>query len=287
MSSSGGEVATDGGAPPDPVNTPCDAACLDSVASQNGDFGMPWQSSWFLMGCKDKQGHDCISMPTCPNPDAPAFEDKGAITLQTFPIGGVKGQHYKVTFKFNAIASAKEYTGGTRDQGTAVPPDAENVVWDSFYRDGSAVASNYDSWQLSVFDESGKEQRHYFMNSCPPGLGFERHSTFLLGFTKSIVVVGGGKVTHRIQDLNCRSVDNCGNGSHSDEGICSGARTLPNEPDIPPPAMYQDPADHQLKPTLELSEVNFTLSQPWHSQLGHLTITKVEVTTDPLTQDYP
>ena len=284
MLSSNGGVAPNGGAAPDPVNSTCDAACLASVASQKSDFGMAWQSSWFLTGCEKKQGIDCVTVPTCPHQGTTAFEDRGAVTEETFPIGGVKGQHYKVTFTFNGLASAKEYTDGTRDQGDAVPANPESATWDSFYRDGSPVPSNYDSWKLSVLDEAGKELRHYYMNSSPVGRGYESHRTFLLSYTKSIVVVGGGKVTHRIQDSNCHSIDNCGPGNVDD--VCFAPRSLPNEPDVPVPAMYQDPADHQLKPTTELSELNPTLSQPWHSQLGHLTITSVEVTTDPVTKDY-
>ncbi len=285
MLTSNGGVATNGGAGPNPVKPACDAACLDSVASQKSDFGMAWQSSWFLASCENKLGHDCVTVPTCPNQAASAFEDKGAVTVETFPIGGVKGQHYKVTFTFNGLASPKEYTDGKRDLGDAVPVNADSAIWESgFYRDGSPVPSNYDSWKLSVLDEAGKELRHYYMNSCPTGQGYEAHRTFLLSYTKSIVVVGGGKVTHRVQDPNCHSIDNCGPGGYDD--VCRAPRSLPNEPDVPVPAMYQDPADGKLKPTTELSQLNPTLSQPWHSQLGHLTITSVEVTTDPVTQDY-
>ena len=287
MLTSNGGVATDGGAAPNPVTPVCDAACLDSVASQKSDFGMAWQSSWFLIGCEKRQGHDCVTVPTCPNQGASAFEDKGAITVETFPIGGVKGQHYRVTFTFNALASFKNYTGGTRDQGDVVPANAEAAIWESgFYRDGSSVPSNYDSWKLSVLDEAGKELRHYYMNACPfqEGMNWESHRTFLLSYTKSIIVVGGGKVTHRVQDPNCYSIDNCGPGNVP-PGACA-PRKLANEPDVPVPAMYQDPADGQLKPTTELSVQNPTLSQPWDSQLGHLTITSVEVTTDPVTKDY-
>src|SRR5690349_3990943 len=39
----------------------CDQACLDSVVSQNGDFGDPLQSSWFLVGCRDRQNLDCVN----------------------------------------------------------------------------------------------------------------------------------------------------------------------------------------------------------------------------------
>ena len=171
----GGEAV--GGAAGSPSDDPCPGC--DSVASQTSDFGMSWQSSWFLVGCKEQRAHDCVTALPAPCRDASLpFEDQGVSTLETFPIGGVPGRHYKVTFTFNAIASAKEYEGGTRDQGTAVPYDYDGL-WDAFYRDGQPIPSNYDPWQLSVLDEAGVELRHYYMNAFPPG-GFESHRTFRL-----------------------------------------------------------------------------------------------------------
>ncbi len=284
--SEAGNISSEGGAPEQPIVPRCGEASLDCIVGAKSDFGLSWQSSWFLMGCKDKQGHDCVNNPTCPNPDATNFEDVGISTLETFPISGIPGQRYKVTFTFNGLASAKDYAGGKRDQGESVPVDVDTVTSDAFYRDGQPIRSNYDTWKLSVFDEHGVEVRHYFMNSFPLGMGFESHRTFLLGYTKSIVVVGGGKVTHFIHDPNCHSIDNCGPPNRPDD-FCD-ARSLPNEPvNVLLPPMYQDPEDKMLKETSALSELNPTALQPWHSQLGHLTVTAVEATDDPVTTDYP
>ncbi len=270
----------------------CDAACLDSVASMKSDFGIAWQSSWFLMGCKALPGHDCVNAAICPSVDAPRFDDRGISTLETFPIGGVPGQRYKVTFTFNAVMSAKDYVGGKRDQGDNVPSSVDVTPLDGFYRDGHAVGTSptgalngYDSWRLSVLDEMGVELRHYFMNSLPPGRGYESHRTFLLSYTKSIVVVGGGKVTHLVHGPNCRSIDNCGLYQLEPEGCAP--RNIPNEPAATVlPATYLDAEDQQLKPTNVLSVFNPEATQPWRSNLGHLTVTAVEATDDPVTQDY-
>src|SRR6185503_803947 len=95
------------GAAGDSSDAQCDSGCLDSVVSQTSDFGMSWKSSWFLMGCKEKRGQECLTaLPApCSDDNSVPFEDRGATTLETFPIGGVPGQRYKVTFTFNAIAS--------------------------------------------------------------------------------------------------------------------------------------------------------------------------------------
>jgi hypothetical protein len=264
---------------------PCDADCLDSVVSQPSDFGMTWKDSWFFMSCKELRAHDCVTaLPApCSDDDSVPFEDRGAITLETFPIGGVPGRNYKVTFTFNGIAAAKVYEGGTRDQGTAVPADNNQGLWDSFYRDGQPVPSNYDPWKLSVLDEAGLELRHYYLNSFQPDLQFESHRTFFLSYSKSIVVVGGGKVTHRVQDPNCLAIANCDpNGD-----LTCHPRYLPNEPmSLMPPAVYQDPQDGVVKPTSELT-IHAEFTPRSINQLGHLTITAVEETDDPVTHDYP
>jgi hypothetical protein len=130
--------------------------------------------------------------------------------------------------------------------------------------------------------------RHYYMNSFPDAInsGWESHRTFLINYTKSIVIVGGGKITYLVQDSNCHAIDNCGAGNVPDD-VCPAPRTIPNEPTAMLPAMYKDPADGKVKATASLNELsNGSVAQPWHSQAGHLTITKIEETADPVTMDY-
>lgn len=261
---------------------PCPSC--DAVGTEPSDFGMTWRDSWFLMGCKEKHPAYCetAQAASCTDDESVPFEDRGAITLETFPIGGTPGQNYKVTFQFNAIVSAKEYSGGTRDAGTTLPADPHRGHWDAFHREGAPTPTNYSSWKLSVLDETGVELRHYYMNSFPPGLALEEHRTFLLSYRKSIVVVGGGKVTHRVQAPKCRAIDNC----LSYGGVvCQEVSYLPNERRATmPPAVYQDPEDGVVKPSSELTV--FPQGQPWHTQLGHLTITGVEPTGAPVTHDF-
>ncbi len=253
----------------------CEAA-LKQVVSKPSNFGRSWDSSWFLTGCKEKDGAYCRAVVgTCPS--------GGTHTLETFPIGGIPGQHYKVTFQFNALAEAKQYMGGVYDAGRS--PNNPGEIWDSFHRDGTPLPSGYNAWQLSVYDDKGRLGRNYYMNSFP-GPGWESNRMFLLSFKKWIVIVGGGKITHLVEDSDCKSVNNCGAGSVPDD-VCPEPRRLPgNDANTLLPAQYQDPADGMLKPTLELSPTSQNLEQPWHSQLGHLTVTKVEPTDDPVTMDY-
>jgi hypothetical protein len=144
-------------------------------------------------------------------------------------------------------------------------------------------------WELAVFDELGQPARRYYMNAFPPDRDLQSNGVFRLSYTKSIVVVGGGNVTHRVQVPRCEVRDNC---SLAGEEGCFGSPSyyLPNEPtDLELPSMYLDPVEQVLKPTIELSgwarHVG-AAQQPWHANLGHLTITSVEETDDAVTHDY-
>lgn len=141
-------------------------------------------------------------------------------------------------------------------------------------------------WKLTVFDNAGVEARHYFMNSAPDSLHMLQR-TFAISYTKSIVVVGGGKITHRVQSERCYLSNNCGAGVRMPGSACNGRR-LPNEPlEVALPAMYEHPASHLAQPIEQLSVLNPDAKQPWHSQLGHLTVNSIEETSDPVTHDYP
>jgi hypothetical protein len=248
-----------------------------------------WKSSWFLTGCKTKQGNHCQTFTgTCRSPTSPP-EVQGALTREIFPVEGVLGQHYKVTFMFNALVEAKAYEQGIRDAGSEVPADHERSTVDAFHRDGSPIPSGHNVWKLTVYDDKGAEARHYFMNSFPAGgprPGYwESDRLFQVSFTKSIVIVGGGFIEHAVQDPDCLTVDNCGPDGSGD-GSCPDPRSLLLEPTAELPAKYEDPDDRRLKPTLELSAFNPKFHQPWHSQLGHLTVTQIEATTDPVSMNY-
>ena len=279
-SATGGSGGSGGAAP---------GVSIDSVLSTASDYGNPgWKNSWWVTGCLVKQGHDCITVNTCPAGGADP-ESKGARTVEKFPIGGVAGQRYKVTFNFNAVSEAKVYMGGKRDVA-AEAADAETGISDTFYRDGTSPLSNYNVIKLTVFDDKGVEARHYYMNSFTK-TEFESHRTFLISYTKSIVIVGGGHIEHMVQDANCHAIDNCGSGPVGDgPNDCNGGRNLPKEPAttmLPP--KYKDPADGMLKNTPDVAKGGYpqaTLAQPWHAQAGHLTVTAIEATTDDVKKDY-
>jgi len=240
------------------------------------DMGYPWKSSWWISGCQTKAGHDCITIPTCPTTGA-NFEDKGAVTKERFPIGGTPGTKYDVTFQINGISEGKFYSGGTPSlTANNLPANLNGSNLDTFHIGGTSNPSNYNVIKLTVLDSAGKElatNGHYYFNSFPQSTGAESHRTFHLSYSKTIEVIGGGFVEYLAEDSNCHAIDNCGDGDVSDT-VCNAARGIPNEEANPLPPKGIDPVTHKPVDLASLNSVNGA-SKPWHSQIIHLTITKV------------
>jgi hypothetical protein len=287
VAGAGGEGGAGGGG----VGGCTQADCMD-VVSGKSNFGFGLKDSWFITGCDNKQGHDCVTIPTCPNGGIANFEDKGSVANEVFPIGGAMGTTYDVSFKFNGVSEAKYYQGGSWAQpatdvatpGGADPAiDEGGIANNNFYIGGSGVASNYNVMRIRVMDSTGKEVGRYYMNSYPGNSGAESHRTFLLSYAHTIPVPGKGTVEFHLEDSNCHAIDNCGAGNVSDT-VCDAARNVPNEPNLVLPAMYTNVKKQAITPAatpapvlVPLAELNPVTGakQPWHSQISHFTVTKV------------
>lgn len=213
---------------------------------------------------------------------------RGARTVESFPVGGMPGQNYKVTFRYSAVNEGKVYTGGKKD--VATPNDfSSRTNNDSFYRDGAPVfPSNYNVLKMTIKDNMGMEKRHFYMNAFDEGRDAENHWNFRSEYTKSIVIIGGGTIEHMVQDANCHAIDNCNDGMVSGNN-CASPRNLPG-PDgqLMIPAKYMDPQDMMIKNTELLVQAGLGngRNQPWHAQASHLTVTSMEPTNDPVTTNY-
>jgi hypothetical protein len=259
---------------------------VDEVASSKSDFGFAWKDSWFISGCPLLVGYDCITAAMCPNQNALDVEDKGAVVTETFPLGGALGTMYAVTFVFNGLMEGRYYTGGqwaepSMDVATpGGPPSKVNesgIGNDTFYIGGTAVASNYAVMRMRVLDSNKKEFGRYYMNAYPADSNAETKRTFLISYSHTILVPGRGFVEYRLADSNCHMVDNCGAGPPRNATCDKPARDIPNEPNVVLPAMYTDvasPIQPFLVPLASLNPITGA-KQPWHSQMSHLTVTRV------------
>jgi len=248
------------------------------IFSGKSTFGFSFKSSWMITGCQQKAQHDCITIPACPGGTLPDFENRGAVITETFPVGGDAGKTYAVTFTFNSIAEGKYYSAGTRDAGNNVPANINTAVLDTFHRGGSAVPGSYNVMRIRVLDAAKMEVGKYYMNSFPQASGAESHKTFKIGYTKTIDVIGGGSIEYQVADSNCHAIDNCNDGDVVGD-TCNAARNMPNEdanamlpPMYPSPKQFAMPLANVAIETMNSRTGN---KQPWHSQVGHLTVTNV------------
>ncbi len=263
-------------------------SCIDEVANAASDFGNPgWKDSWWITGCGEKLSFECRNVGAAGCPTTGTTEEVGARTVETWQLGGEKGQHYKVTFRFSGVTEGKNYTGGSRDVPAPTTDINTGGPYDMFYRDGTSVVSSYEVLKLTIFDDKGVEARHFYMNAGD-GSAWEQHATFLASYEKSIVVVGQGRVEHLVQDRNCRAMDNCGPGT-IDDANCPAPRRLPgDDANLMLPPKYKDSADGVVKdtPLLAPGYANGSRAQPWHAHASHLTIVAIEKTSDGVEKNY-
>lgn len=258
--------------------TPIDL--IAEIAGKPNATGESFKNSFMLFPCFAQSGQDCTTIPsgqTCVNQSNGnlPYEDRGLIIKQTFSIGGTVGQMYKVTINVNGIAEAKYYENGKRAAGDANPPNPDAIGGtDTFYTGGRPVDyEGYNVYKLTVKDKDGKEPAgggHYYLNSFPKtNTPYENHRTFPIAFTHDIPVVGGGTVELHAADSNCRAIDNCGPDFRTTPCNVQDGRKVPNETDLTIPSQYMGK---------NITEFNLRngASQPFHSQLIHVRVTKVE-----------
>lgn len=279
--SGGGAAGTDdAGGSDDAIDAagggPCNS--IDCVVGAKNEFGFAWKDSFFLTPCHDPSGPLCNTIASshpqtdpvegCPNLDAPNFEDRGFAFKEMFSLGGEQGKTYAATIVVNGISEAKVYVGGKRDAGEtkpANPNDPKGI--DTFYVGGMAKPSHYNVVRMRILGaDKVTEVGRYYLNSFPDNQGWEEQQTFVIGYTKTVDVPGGGFVEYLTQDSNCQDIDNCGPGPFGSS--CSAPRNVPNEPDL------QLPASFGGHPTADLNVVTHA-AQPWHSQIVHVRVTSV------------
>lgn len=154
----------------------------------------------------------------------------GQVThTKTFQLGGVSGSVYELTFRVRGIVEAYNYVGGTRDAGNA--SITSNL--DLFLRGGAPQPSgasgyDYDVYELDVSPAVAGAPSTYFLNSVtnaenPHTSSATLHLSFAIDYTKTIRVPGGGTITLKQFDSNCKSVMNCGKTAGSS---CAAPRSV-------------------------------------------------------------
>lgn len=180
-----------------------------------------------VMKCNDQpNGDDCqgsgavsqdFMVQGCPN---------GQLNIEIeHDIGGMPGQLYKASMHFYGIMEPKNYGNNTgREAGNThtQPSNGMPTPFHVFPAGEDYLASNYNTYELHVYNQMDMEVGTYFLNSDTQ----EGHYTFALSYAKDITIVGGGRVVLRIYDQNCRMIKNCGPNGGSGAACGTNARTV-------------------------------------------------------------
>jgi hypothetical protein len=159
------------------------------------------------------------------------------IQTKEFKLTGPAGDPSKtfaVTLHVRGVAECKSYQGGQRRVAAHAGKDALHDQW---YVGGTPVGIDtgnpWNSQELHVTPPVMGEANNYYMNSCGQGQG-ESHFTYKLDYSATVKVPGGGSITYRKVDNNCRMIANCGV-EESGTGSCAQAHTVEITGSVPPP----------------------------------------------------
>ncbi|HEV3190582.1 MAG TPA: hypothetical protein VGY54_08810, partial [Polyangiaceae bacterium] len=195
------------------------------------------------------------------------YEKRGVQFDEYFQLGGTAGQMYQMTFHVDGITEAKYYMNGMCDPATAADqPKCKNgraggegvqanadtnvlaMATDSFYTAGAPVDQEfYNVYKMTIYQPPaagaqvdpntgvappGAEVQHYYLNSFPSpamtgGVAYEQHSTYMVTYTHTIAVPGGGIIQYHMGDTNCHAIDNCGSGVFTQTCAATAGRTIP------------------------------------------------------------
>lgn len=153
------------------------------------------------------------------------------------PIGGTPGVSYDVTIHFYGVVEPKNYGSNVTREADDVRPQnvatgATPAPWASAAGDVTITSSSYTTYEIHVLDEDGVEHAQYFVNSDTA----EGHWTYVVNYSKTIPVIGGGSVRVRSYDQNCRIIKNCTMGPAP---CAAKARSLNVSAASPAPALMQ------------------------------------------------
>ena len=154
-------------------------------------------------------GYDCDNVG-CSN---------GTVThSMTYTIGGTAGAVYSMTFNVRGVVEAYAYVGGTRAAGSAsVSQRATNggLFCSGGAQETAGNGNDYNTYELDVSPPVTGEANTYYLNSViaaenPHTSSATQHLTFDINYNATIKVTGGGTLTFKTYDSNCKEVQNCG-----------------------------------------------------------------------------
>jgi hypothetical protein len=200
--------------------------------------GFYWEGS--CMGNFDPGGHNCWmydKSTTCPS--------SGVDRDSTISVKGTSGQKYTVNVEVRGVIGTRCYQGGTRASTAAAKENDYNNWW---YVGGTPYNSTgwWNTYELHVSPSTGDASKDvYYFNAADNGGGSfcEREATYLVKYTASFKVVGGGSLLFRIHDNNCKAQQNCGSDTNANSACAPRTVDLVGMSPQPPSTFKQPPSN--------------------------------------------
>jgi len=182
-----------------------------------------------------------VSGKNCPMTSGGSSCPSGLDRQTGFDVAGEAGRQYTVTVDVRGVVGTRCYTGGTRASSAAPSEDDYNNWW---YVGGTYANPTgwWNTFELHVSPATGGADVYYLNASDVEGGNYcEREATYLVSYRASFRVLGGGTMTFKIHDQNCKAIQNCG------KSIDPNAPCEPRLVDFsgmsPPPTFTQPPVN--------------------------------------------
>jgi len=179
---------------------------------------------------------------TCPtNSD---YELAGIIRDKVISVKGTTGQKYTVNIEVRGVVGTRCYQNGTR-ASTASPSDTGYNNW--WYVGGTQYNNSWwNTYELHVTPATGDPSNdvYYFNGSDNKGGSYcEREASYLVKYNASFKVMGGGSLTFRIHDSNCKAQQNCGQDTNQNSSCAPRTVDLAGMSPQPPSSFKQPPSN--------------------------------------------
>jgi hypothetical protein len=204
--------------------------------------GFYWEGT--CSGSISVDGHNC------PFSDGASCPTNGVDRTKTVMVKGTAGQLYTINIEVRGVIGTRCYTGGTAASTAALNEDGNNNWW---YAGGSYANPTgwWNTYELHVSPSTGDASGdvYYFNGSgVQGGNDCEREASYLVKYTASFKVKGGGTLTFKTHDQNCKVQQNCGKNPDGSSPCAPRTVDLTGMAAQPPSGFTQPPADGQYKP---------------------------------------
>jgi hypothetical protein len=217
--------------------------------------GYYWEGT--CAGGNSVEGHNCPmsdNSSTCPA--------NGINREKSIPVKGVAGQDYTINIEVRGVIGTRCYTGGMRASSAALDENGVNNWW---YKGGTYANPTgwWNTYEMHVSPSTGEVPGDVFYfngSDVQGGNACEREATYLVKYNASFKVKGGGMLTFKIHDQNCKGQQNCGSNPDGSSACAPRTVDLTGMAASPPAGFTQPPTNMSYRPQWMLIAVTSVTS---------------------------